>query len=267
MIYSDIEQIQKDFEYLTSRCSLEYFSQARPSLAKIEEYFLKIQRYDDKFILNYFEDFIKEFQIEISSWKKSIDSHKLPVLALIPDKGLRLILEKMPDGSFKSEGKDGIEYFEQVPKEARFLELKKVKEDSSKISASKMFLKVALEQKRYIIYAVVASFSISIFALVISLYSMQVYDRVIPTGGINTLITLSIGAVIAIFIEFLLKIARSSVLDNANKDMDMQYSHQIYNRFLKIRCDALPKSIGQLSGQLQSYSSVRAFISSIILSG
>lgn len=264
MIYKDIKDIQKDFEYLTSKCTFEYFLLSRPSLAKIEEYFSKIQKHDDKFVLNYFEDFIKEFQIEISSWKKSIDSHKLPVLALIPDKGLRLILEKMPDGSFKSEGKDGIEYFEQVPKEARFLELKKVKEDSSKISASKMFLKVALEQKRYIIYAVVASFSISIFALVISLYSMQVYDRVIPTGGINTLITLSIGAVIAIFIEFLLKIARSSVLDNANKDMDMQYSHQIYNRFLKIRCDALPKSIGQLSGQLQSYSSVRAFISTFI---
>ena len=84
MIYKDIDSIQKDFEYLTSRCSLEYFSQARPSLAKIEEYFSKIQKHDDKFVLNYFEDFIKEFQIEISSWKKSIDSHKLPVLALIP---------------------------------------------------------------------------------------------------------------------------------------------------------------------------------------
>ena len=264
MIYSDIEQIQKDFEYLTSRCSLEYFSQARPSLAKIEEYFSKIQKHDDKFVLNYFEDFIKEFQIEISSWKKSIDSHKLPVLALIPDKGLRLILEKMPDGSFKSEGKDGIEYFEQVPKEARFLELKKIKENNLKTTASKMFLKIALDQKRYIIYALIASLSISIFALVISLYSMQVYDRVIPTGGINTLITLSVGALIAIFIEFCLKIAKSTVLDNANKDMDMKYSHKIFDKFLKIRCDALPKSIGQLTGQLQSYASVRGFITMFI---
>lgn len=264
MIYKDIKDIQKDFEYLTSKCTFEYFLLARPSLAKIEEYFSKIQKHDDKFVLNYFEDFIKEFQIEISSWKKSIDSHKLPVLALIPDKGLRLILEKMPDGSFKSEGKDGIEYFEQVPKEARFLELKKIKENNLKTTASKMFLKVALEQKRYIIYALIASLSISIFALVISLYSMQVYDRVIPTGGINTLITLSVGALIAIFIEFCLKIAKSTVLDNANKDMDMKYSHKIFDKFLKIRCDALPKSIGQLTGQLQSYASVRGFITMFI---
>nr|MBP9616342.1 ATP-binding cassette domain-containing protein [Aliarcobacter sp.] len=255
---------QKDFEYLTSRCSLEYFSQARPSLAKIEEYFLKIQRYDDKFILNYFEDLIKEFNIEISSWKKTINYHKLPLLVIIPEKGIRIILEKMPDGTFKSEGKDGIEYFEDIPKGSKFLELKKIKENNLKTTASKMFLKIALDQKRYIIYALIASLSISIFALVISLYSMQVYDRVIPTGGINTLITLSVGALIAIFIEFCLKIAKSTVLDNANKDMDMKYSHKIFDKFLKIRCDALPKSIGQLTGQLQSYASVRGFITMFI---
>ena len=264
MIYKDIDSIQKDFEYLTSRCSLEYFSQARPSLAKIEEYFLKIQRYDDKFILNYFEDLIKEFNIEISSWKKTINYHKLPLLVIIPEKGIRIILEKMPDGTFKSEGKDGIEYFEDIPKGSKFLELKKIKENNLKTTASKMFLKIAVDQKRYIIYALIASLSISIFALVISLYSMQVYDRVIPTGGINTLITLSVGALIAIFIEFCLKIAKSTVLDNANKDMDMKYSHKIFDKFLKIRCDALPKSIGQLTGQLQSYASVRGFITMFI---
>ena len=264
MIYSDIEQIQKDFEYLTSRCTLVYFSQARPSLAKIEEYFLKIQRYDDKFILNYFEDLIKEFNIEISSWEKTINYHKLPLLVIIPEKEIRIILEKMPDGTFKSEGKDGIEYFEDIPKGSKFLELKKIKENNLKTTASKMFLKIALDQKRYIIYALIASLSISIFALVISLYSMQVYDRVIPTGGINTLITLSVGALIAIFIEFCLKIAKSTVLDNANKDMDMKYSHKIFDKFLKIRCDALPKSIGQLTGQLQSYASVRGFITMFI---
>ena len=170
----------------------------------------------------------------------------------------------MPDGTFKSEGKDGIEYFEDIPKGSKFLELKKIKENNLKTTASKMFLKIALDQKRYIIYALIASLSISIFALVISLYSMQVYDRVIPTGGINTLITLSVGALIAIFIEFCLKIAKSTVLDNANKDMDMKYSHKIFDKFLKIRCDALPKSIGQLTGQLQSYASVRGFITMFI---
>lgn len=43
MIYKDIGDIQKDFEYLTSKCTFEYFLLARPSLAKIEEYFLKFK--------------------------------------------------------------------------------------------------------------------------------------------------------------------------------------------------------------------------------
>lgn len=264
MVYNNIEEIRKDFEFLTSKCTFESFLLARPSLGKIEEYFFKIQKNDDKFVLNYFRDLLKEFKIDTSSWKNKIDTHKLPIFALIPNKGVRIILEKMPDETYKSEGKDGIEYLEEFPRGSKFLEIKKMREDASKISASKMFIQIASEQKRFFIYAFFASLSISIFAVVISLYSMQVYDRVIPTGGINTLITLSIGALIAIFIEFILKIARSTILDNANKEMDMKYSNQIFDRFLKIRCDALPQSVGQLTGQLQSYASVRMFIASLV---
>jgi ATP-binding cassette subfamily C protein LapB len=264
MIYKNIEEIQKDFDYLTKKCTIEHFLLSRPDKPKLEEYFLKLERYDDKFVLNYFKEFIKEFQINTSSWKKEIDSHKLPVLALIPSKGLRIFLEQMSDGNYKAEGAEGIEYLEDFPPGTRFLELKINKEENIKKTASKMFYDIAIKQKKYVIYALIASFSINIFALVTSLYSMQVYDRVIPTNGINTLITLSIGALIAIFIEFFLKISRSHILDYANKDMDMKYSHYIFDQFLKIRCDGLPQSIGQLSGQLQSYASVRSFIATFI---
>ena len=264
MIYTNIEDVKKDFNYLTRKCSIEYFLLARPNGSKLEEFYLELTKIDDKFILNYFKNLLKEFKIDTSSWKEKIDTHKLPIFALIPNIGLRIFIEKMPDGTFKAEGADGIEYFEEFPSGCKFLELKMIKRDTTKTSASKMFINIAKEQKKYIIYALVASFSINIFALVTSLYSMQVYDRVIPTSGINTLVSLSIGALIAIFIEFILKIARSHILDYANKDMDMRYSHHIFDRFLKIRCDAMPKSIGQLSGQLQSYSTVRNFITTFI---
>lgn len=264
MIYKNIEDIKKDFNYLTKNCSIEYFLISKPSSSKLEEYFLKLEKYDDKFIFDYFKDLIREFNVNTSSWKKKVNSHCLPVFALIPGKGIRIFVEKMSDGSFKAEGKNGIEYFHDFPIGTKFLELKMMKQSNLKMSASEMFWNIAKEQKKYIIYAFIASFSINIFALVTSLYSMQVYDRVIPTGGINTLITLSIGALIAVFLEFILKIARSYILDYANKDMDMKYSHYIFEKFLKIRCDSMPKNIGQLTGQLQSYSSVRNFITLFI---
>lgn len=34
MIYKDIKDIQKDFEYLTSKCTFEYFLLARPKSSK-----------------------------------------------------------------------------------------------------------------------------------------------------------------------------------------------------------------------------------------
>ena len=91
---------------------------------------------------------------------------------------------------------------------------------------------------------------------------MQVYDRVVPTGAISTLIALTIGVFIAIFLEMIIKFSRSVLLDYATKKMDIEYSNDIFERFLRIRCDALPKSIGTLTGQLQSYNNVRAFITS-----
>ena len=113
-----------------------------------------------------------------------------------------------------------------------------------------------------LVYAAAATFSINTLALGTSLYTMQVYDRVVPTGAISTLIALTIGVFIAIFLEMIIKFSRSVLLDYATKKMDIEYSNDIFERFLRIRCDALPKSIGTLTGQLQSYNNVRAFITS-----
>jgi ATP-binding cassette, subfamily C, bacterial LapB len=263
MIYKNIEEICADFVYLTKESSIDYLLLSKPDNASIEKYFSELKYFDNRFALNFFKSLLKEFNLKVSNWKKKVSPHRLPVLILIPDKGLRICMEITSENFFKLEGKNGVEYLANLPKGSNILEFSPIKDENKKITASQMFKEIAFKQKKYIIYAIIASFSINIFALVTSLYSMQVYDRVIPTGGINTLISLSVGAFIAIFLEMILKISRSSILEQANKNMDMTYSHKIFDRFLKIRCDALPKSIGLLSGQLQSYASVRNFISTI----
>lgn len=263
MIYKNIEEVYTDFNYLTKKSSIDYLLLSKPNSATIEKYFLQIKHFDDKFVLNFFKSLIKEFDLKVSNWKTKVSPHKLPALVLIPNKGLRICMEITSDNLFKLEGVIGIEYLADLPSGSKILEFSPIINDDKKVTAAEMFKDVAFKQKKYIIYAVIASFSINIFALVTSLYSMQVYDRVIPTGGISTLVSLSIGAFIAIFLELVLKISRSSILEQANKNMDMTYSHKIFDKFLKIRCDALPKSIGLISGQLQSYGSVRNFISTI----
>lgn len=263
MIYNSIEEVLKDFNYLVKECSIEQLASNRPDVSVVDKYISQLKSFDDEFVLRFFQSLIKDFDLEVSNWKNEITVHKLPALVLIPSVGIRVCVENNDEG-LKLKGKDGvIEYFQELPQNSFVLEFKTKKHIEKKYTATQMFKDIALKQKKYIIYAAVASLSINIFALVSSIYSMQVYDRVIPTAGISTLVSLSIGAFIAIFLEMILKIARSSILEKANKNMDMEYSHKIFHQFLKVRCDNLPKSIGLLSGQLQSYASVRAFISSM----
>ncbi len=110
-----------------------------------------------------------------------------------------------------------------------------------------------------------ASLLANTLALSASLYSMQVYDRVIPTQGVSTLIVLTTGALIAAALELVVKLARAHVLESAIKGMDLELSHTIFARLLGIRLDQFPASVGTLSAQLRGYETIRRFASSATL--
>lgn len=265
MIYTDLDHAKRDIQWLTQHCSLPHFASSR--LTAYEHALLeqRLSGAEDKSVLAFLETLFEAFRLKKPYWSTDLSHEALPVMALIPGEGIRLILEHEADGTWKSDGADGTRIDRNFPEATRFASIKSERSEGGKVSAAQMFKTVALRQKPMIIHAAIASLSINVLALGTSFYSMQVYDRVIPTQGVSTLIALSIGVFIAIFLEMVLKLSRATILDHASKNMDVAYSHDIFNRFLKIRSDALPKSIGTLSGQLQSYSTVRAFISSAAL--
>ena len=265
MIFATIEEAKQDIQWLTQECSLSHFAASRLTsyeLTVLENTLLDV---DDKTILSFYADLFETFGLKKPQWKKKISHHTLPALAMIPGEGIRIVMEEEADGSWKSEGRKGVRTEKAYSKGTLFTPIKSMRKSTDKISAKAMFKAVALQQKPSIVHAAIASFSINILALGTSFFSMQVYDRVIPTQGLSTLVALSIGVFIAIFLEMILKLSRSLILDRAARNMDVEYSHDIFKRFLKIRLDSLPKSIGTLSGQLQSYATVRAFISSAAL--
>lgn len=107
--------------------------------------------------------------------------------------------------------------------------------------------------------AVLASSFIGLLALMTSLYSMQVYDRVIPTRSDYTLIVLTSGVALTILIELAMKYARSSIMDHVVVGLDNRLSRDIFQRLLQIRVDQLPPSVGSLAGQMRGYEQVRSF--------
>jgi len=132
-------------------------------------------------------------------------------------------------------------------------------------NAFSLFKDALLERKGLFVQAAAASLIANVLALATALYSMQVYDRVIPTQGVSTLTVLTTGVLIAIVLELVVKFARAHTQEAAIAGMDMALSHSIFARLLGIRMDQFPASVGTLSAQVRSYETIRRFATSATL--
>ena len=113
--------------------------------------------------------------------------------------------------------------------------------------------------RRELFEACVASAFIGFLALATSLFSMQVYDRVIPTRSEYTLVILSMGVFLSILIELAMKYARSHLMDYVIVGLDNKLSREMFHRLLQLRVDQIPSSVGSLAGQMRGYEQVRGF--------
>jgi ATP-binding cassette subfamily C protein LapB len=119
--------------------------------------------------------------------------------------------------------------------------------------------------KRPIGEAVMASVFINFITAIVSFFSLQVYDKVIPTRSLDTLVVMLMGVVMLIAFEWVMKWSRSKVMDRAVLGVDHALSKDIYTRLLHVRLDALPKSVGSLAAQLKGYEAIRTFLTAATL--
>lgn len=107
-----------------------------------------------------------------------------------------------------------------------------------------------------------AALLINLFALVVPLFSMNVYDRVVPNFAVETLWTLALGVFIALIFDYLLRIMRGYFIDLAGSRIDIRLSALIMERVLGMRLSERPASVGAYAATLRSFESVRDFIAS-----
>ena len=113
--------------------------------------------------------------------------------------------------------------------------------------------------------AVFATFMLSIIGLVSAMYTMQVYDRVVPTKGYSTLWVLTIGALLAVLLEYIIKQVRAHMVDRASKAIDQELSGVFFGKALDIRMDARPSTVGTFASQIRHFELVRNFMTSSTL--
>jgi len=104
-----------------------------------------------------------------------------------------------------------------------------------------------------------ASLLINLFVLATPLFTMNVYDRVIPNNAQETLMVFTIGVVAVYILDFFLKLTRGYLLELAGKKSDIIMSSIIFEKVLDIKLAEHPQSVGSFASNLKDFESVRSF--------
>lgn len=133
------------------------------------------------------------------------------------------------------------------------------------VRAGRIFRDALMRRRGSLTTALVATVMVNIIALVTSLYSMQVYDRVIPRGGYATLWVLTVGVGFALLLDFLLRVVRSLLMEREAADIDKEVSEYFFARAQAVRLDARTGGIGTMASQLRGMEQVRGLYSAASL--
>ncbi len=112
---------------------------------------------------------------------------------------------------------------------------------------------------------VLASFIINLFVLASPLFTMNVYDRVVPNNAVETLWVLALGVSVVYGIDLFLKFVRSYFLEIAGKKSDIIMSSILFERVMDMKFSNKPKSVGSFASNLKEFDTVRNFFSSASL--
>ena len=103
---------------------------------------------------------------------------------------------------------------------------------------------------------------INVFALASPMFTMNVYDRVVPNAAYETLWALAIGVSLVLVADLVLRKLRSRFVDEASARIDVQISAQLMERVLGMRLENRPQSVGSFASNLRGFEQVREVIAS-----
>jgi ATP-binding cassette subfamily C protein LapB len=204
-------------------------------------------------------------QYETAVWTNAPELAELPMVAVHESFGLMIVYGKNTEGAWLVQTMSGRGQVSSWLKGTSFTRVHAFLKMREVGSARAEFLKILKQEPRWIVFVILASFVGAGLALLTSLYSMQVYDRVIGSHSLQTLEVLTIGVVIAYLIDLPTKMARSAIIDKASASIDKKCANAVFSRLLAVRLDQFSGSVGTLAAQVKGYESIRSFAIALIL--
>ena len=107
-----------------------------------------------------------------------------------------------------------------------------------------------------------AALVVNLLALAVPLFTMNVYDRVIPNKAIPTLWVLALGVALALGFDFLLRLARSRLVDEIGRKLDAKLSQKLFEKVMNLPMAARQGSTGAMAKRVSEYEQVRDFFAS-----
>lgn len=124
------------------------------------------------------------------------------------------------------------------------------------------FRRIVLSDLRPYSQVMIASLVANLLGMAGVLFSMQVYDRVIPAESLPTLYVLFGGVMLALVFDFVMRIMRLRITDILGKRADLRVSDLVFGHALRLRNSVRPKSTGSFISQLRELEQIRDLITS-----
>ncbi|WP_017672097.1 type I secretion system permease/ATPase [Blastomonas sp. AAP53] len=122
-----------------------------------------------------------------------------------------------------------------------------------------------LRNRGIYIKVALAAAVINVFGIVTSLFTMTVYDRVLPNNATSSLIALTVGLAIVVLFDFLLRTLRAYFTDIAGARIDEEVGEHVFGRLLAIRMDVRLGSTGSFAAMMREIETLRDFFASVTL--
>ncbi|MGY6637654.1 MAG: ATP-binding cassette domain-containing protein [Erythrobacter sp.] len=186
---------------------------------------------------------------------------QLPVLAYCADRGWAVAEQWDNENQLKALGSEHLlDYSEALS--FFHVSFPDPAQDRADVTARSVFWRAIMRRKGVLLSAALATIIVNLLALATSLFSMQVFDRVIPLASYSTLLVLIIGTMVALSFDFVLRTVRALMIEREAAEIDFEVSEFFFARSQALRMDARPPGVGTLAAQLRGLEQVRSIMSS-----
>ena len=128
-----------------------------------------------------------------------------------------------------------------------------------KAGESHWFWGTLARSKEIFISVIMASVLVNLFVIATPLFTMNVYDRVVPNDAMETLWVLAVGVILVYVFDAVIRYIRTYLLEVAGKKSDVIMSSILFEQTLNLRMDEWPKSVGAFANNLRDFESIRNF--------